>query len=255
MSETNESVSASASNDEVVAQPAVIADPATGTDQTSEADTTTAEPTEPEPVKPVKPHPAEKRIEQLLRREREAREEANQAKALLAQYQQGTATPKPATPDGFVPASEFDRRVAEYVAADNFSKTCNSIAEVAMVNHGDKFDTAKDQLAMYAEPEQVTSLLEAITGLELPAAEAADLYVRIGNDPAEITRLVSLSDARRALEIAKLGMAKPAAPAVSKASAPIKPIVAKTIAELDPSKLTGREFTSWLADQEKRYKG
>lgn len=243
MSETVESALSGASNDEPIAQPAIATDPAPGTDQEA-SETEPAEPTEEEPKPKVSSY--QKRIDQLLQRDREATARATQAEAQLQAYLQQRAQPPAGVPDGYVSAAEVENRIEQEITARAFVASCNDIAKAAITRHGVEFETAKDNLGRFAEPAQVTGLLEMIAGADLGNDEAADLYVRIGNSPDEIARLLSLSPSRRAMEITKLALNKPV-PVASKAPAPIKPIGTKSSAEPNPETMTDTQFRQWFS--------
>ena len=250
MSESNDSALSGVSNDEPIAQPATSTDPDTGTDQEA-TETQEAEPTEPE--KP-KVSPYQKRIDQLLQKEREANQRAAQAEARLLDIQQNRTPPTAGVPDGYVPAAEVDSRVAQTIAQREFNASCDAIAVAAETRHGAEFEAARANLGRFAEPAQVVDLLEMITATDLGNDDAADLYVRIGNNPDEIARLLSLSPSRRAMEITKMAVNKPA-PVASKAPSPIRPITPKGGGEVDPNNLDGAAFTKWYEAEQKKRRG
>lgn len=250
MSESNESALSGVSTDEPIAQPAISTDPDTGTDQEA-TETEQAEPTEQE--KP-KISPYHKRIETLLQKEREANQRAAQAEARLLDFQQNRTPPTAGVPDGYVPAAEVDARVAQTIAHRDFNASCDAIAVAAETRHGSQLETARNNFGLLADREQMTGLLEMITGADLGNDDAADLYVRIGNNPEEIARLLSLSPSRRAMEITKMAVNKPAAVA-SKAPSPIRPITPKGGGEVDPNNLDGAAFTKWYESEQKKRRG
>ena len=186
--------------------------------------------------------------------ERDWREKIIAAKAfenreLKRQLAELSARPQPAPqaaiqqgqqPAGYVPLSEVDARAAQLMAVAQFNEECNAIADAGEAKFAD-FDTATRNWQLLGGPPR--PLLEAVTALGKD--DGARVYYELGKDPAKAEKVLNLSPAKMAIELAKMAAA-PAAPVATKAPDPIRPISAGRVASNDPANMTDEEQRAWF---------
>lgn len=117
------------------------------------------------------------------------------------------------------------------------SKTNNIYAKASEIEGFDR--EAFDELPL------TRPIAEAIIDSDV----ADKLMHYLSNNPDEVARIVQLPPARQAAAIGKLEDKVSAAPKVSKAPEPIKPIGANAGGSKDPSEMTDAEFATWRRRQ------
>ena len=250
MSETLDSATqgATAPAVESVPQPAIETAPDTGQEQQAD----TVEQQDETPEEPKRKPWFQQRIDELTREKHEARRQAEQLAGYLRQIQQGQQQypqqqDAPQVPPGYVPVTEVARVAAQQLETARFNEACNAIAD-----HGESqfpdFQAAVQNFQMIGGPPP--ALLEAVTALG--KEDGARVYYELGKNPDEAMRLLNLSPARMAVELAKMA-AKPApAPkAISRVAPPITPIsAARAEAGGEPDATKNPEaWTKWFNDQ------
>ena len=249
MSESIETVTQPAPSGETAPQPDTNTVPATGTEQT-QADTAAPQ-TETEAPKP---RPWYEKV--IAERAYEAREAKRQAEAAIQYARQVQAQLQPqeqqsaAPPPGYVPAAEVHRIAAQQVAEATFTQACNEVADHGEATFPDFGEAVQNFTLMGGPP---APLLEAITALG--KEDGSRVYYELGKNPGEAQRILSLSPARMAVEIARMASKPRAVAPVSRAPAPITPVNARsTGATRDPSTMSDSEYRSWFATEYAKYR-
>jgi len=241
MSETQTEIATQGEpNGETVPQPATDTAPITGQEQPAEQTTETPE--------PKKTPWFQRRIDELTREKHEARRQADAYADALRKIQQPAGqveAPQTTAPPGYIPAAEVPRVAAEMVEAERFTAACNDVADYGSEKIPD-FDRAVQNFAMLGGPPR--PFLEAVTALG--KEDGARVYAELGNNPDEAERILRMSPARMAIEVAKLA-AKPAkVPAVSKAPPPITPISAGgAVSNGPPDPKNDAAYRQWFAKE------
>jgi len=222
-------------------------DPNTGQDQTRADDDAANTDDQPEPEQPKKQPWLQRKLAETAYEARETRRQLAETRALLAQYQQPGATPaqNTAPPPGYVPAAEVQRAAAEMLGRVEFNRTCDEIAEL-----GSKlpdFASAVGNLSALGVDTQNANdpFMQAVTALD--KAEAARVFHELGSNPEDAERILKMSPARMAVEVAKLAAKPVKVPAVSKAPPPITPISGRTARnDAEPDGKNDEEYRAWF---------
>lgn len=241
-----DSATQGALDSETVPNPAETAQDS-GAEQTTETTSQEASPN-PEPEKAKEksaPTWVQRRIDQLTsekweeRRAREQIEAENQRlRAMFEAQQRGEEVPpqRQAAPfnDDVVRA-----KAEELVRAKQFNDDCNRAYEAGKSEYPDFDDTLRNYQMLGGLPP---ALVEAALATEKPH----EVLYRLGKDPEEAARVMSMAPTRMAVELAKIAYANPSKPKpVSKAPAPITPVDsagAKVTADLSDEKLSMSEW-------------
>lgn len=248
MSETQDTGTQPAPQGETAPQPAENTAPTTGTEQTPAATPAPQTNTEEAP----KPRPwFEKRIAETAF---EAREERRQKEAAIAYARQLEARLQPQQeaaqqpPPGYVPVSEIARVAAQQREAERFTDACNDVADFGSAKFPD-FNEAVSTFAMLGGPPP--ALLEAVTALG--KEDGARVYYELGKNPDEASRLLALSPARMAVEVAKMAAKPAAAPRVSAVPEPVVPIGSGNArTEANPARMSDAQWRDWFGKKYQR---
>lgn len=212
-----------------------------------------------------KPRPAwfQKRIDALTAEKHQERREKEAAKAQaaalleqLAEARKPSAAATSADPAAQAAASskpeislseaEIEARATakadEIARVRAFTKACNDTYNAGK-DEFDDFDRTINTFSMFNGIPN--SVLDIVT--DMPKGHAV-LYA-LGKDPDLIEKVVKMSPAKQALELARLeaGLNKPVAKAISNAPAPVKPLDGSGRSEEDPSKMSMEDFVAWRA--------
>ncbi|HQT76818.1 MAG TPA: hypothetical protein PLD10_07170 [Rhodopila sp.] len=215
--------------------------PVTATDTTPPStDTPATEAVKPEePEKPKQTPWFQKRIDELTREKWEARREAEAARSLAEALK--TANPDTPTPQD---PQLFERMVAEraqkLVEAQRFDESCNTTYQRGKEKFPD-FDESVSGYTLLGGLQDKRDFLEAVTAL--PNGEA--IFYHLGKNLDEASRVLALPPIRMAVELTRLGDKLKAAPAVSKAPAPVKPISGAGKADGYREDMPIEEFFRW----------
>lgn len=170
---------------------------------------------EPEPEPEPEPQPQatqdwrDRRIAILTSRLREEQRKNAQAPADQSQPQSNTA-------------AELDALVEQKVAINEFNRQCNEAAEKGRKDHAD-FDArigVLTRLVDNSDPQEQLRYNQFLLAA-IETGNASDLLYRLGGDPNEAMRIMSLSPVRMGIEMERLS-AKPVQE-VSNAPRPIRP--------------------------------
>lgn len=232
----------------VAVQPASTAEETTATQDT---DTGTASDTDTEQPKtedaPKKRPWWEQRIAASAFETREAKREAEAARAELARYRQGDTRPPAQSqpPPGMLPAAEVETRAAAMLAETRFADACNAAYDTGVSKYRD-FDDAVNTFRLMGGPPPV--FLQAVA--ELGPEAGAKVYYDLGKDPDKASAVFGMPPVKMAMELARMAAAAPRIPAVSKAPAPIEPITStRTRANAEPDGKDPVEWSRWFRQQ------
>lgn len=249
MSETQTPGTQPAPQGETAPQPAENTAPSTGTEQTQAETPAPQTNTEPAP----KPRPwFEKRIAETAF---EAREERRQKEAAIQYARQLEARLQPpqeqqaqSPPPGYVAVSEIGRVAAQQREAERFTDACNEIADLGASKFAD-FDEAVSNFQMLGGPPP--ALLEAVTALG--KEDGARVFYELGKNPDEASRLLALSPARMAVEVARMAAKAPPPPKVSAVPEPVVPIgSANTRTDANPGRMSDAAWRDWFSKKYQR---
>lgn len=188
---------------------------------------------------PKLPDWAQKKIADAAFEAREAKRQAKEAQDELARLK----APKPATPTaedtaaaqanapagGFKTQAEFDAAVAaeaqrrddaarQAAAQQDFDTKSNTAYEAGVGKFGDDFKTAVSNLQQVGvmEPEFVSFVLET--------DDPAKVLFELGSDPDRATKILAMTPAKRAIELAKLSVTETPKPQPTKLSSAPRPV-------------------------------
>jgi len=248
MSETTDTGTQPAPSGETATTPAENTAADTGQQQTATETTEQQADTEPAP----KPRPwFEKVIAERAYEAREAKRQAAEAIAyaqrVQAQFQPQDQQPATQPPPGYVPASEVGRIVAQQLEVARFNEACNDVADHGTATFGDFNDAVANFQLMGGPPP---ALLEAVTALG--KEDGARVFYELGKHPDNAQRILSLSPARMAVEIAKMATRPAAPPPVSRAPSPISPInsAGRSSGNAEPG--SDAEWRDWFVKNRRR---
>ena len=239
MSETNETPNvADAAEQPVPAENAVNA----VVDQAkADTDVEVKSDTPAEPEKPAKEPWFQKRIAELTREAAEAQRRAQVAESKITPA--SAAAAENAAPDI---DKLIDQRAAAKAEQWAFNLQCNQLHAAGV--------------AEFPDFDRVINTFKALGGLPVPLVEGAletgnahKVLYALGKDPDEAQRIMSLSPARMGAALAKISAAPLPAPlppiAVSKASAPVRPVSGGVVTADDPDKMSMTDWVKWRERQ------
>ena len=219
-----------------------VSDASTGGDQD---ETSATEAQTPEPAPTERPW-YEKVIAAKAHEARELKREVAELRARATAPQ--AAAQQGQQPAGYVPIAQVQAAAAEIVATERFNEECNAIADTGEAKYAD-FDTATRNWGMLGGPPR--PFLDAVTALGKD--DGARVYYELGKDPAKAEKMLNLSPAKMAIELAKMA-ATPAAPVATRAPDPIRPIQSGRVANNDPVNMTDEEQRAWFRKNYNPYK-
>lgn len=214
-----------------------------------------ADPPEPQGDEPKSKQPqwVQRRIDELTRARYDERRRADDAEARLRQLQPDQSQNSQAIPPGYIPVQDVQRFVAEQASTAQYNRACDAIADAgAMVA---AFDEGLGNLrALGVNPSnRADPLMQVLT--ELDADEGARAIASLGANPDEAYRILNLSPARMAVEVAKMA-AKPARSSVSRAPSPITPLNGGAAKGGDPYTMNDEDQRKWfIANDPRRRNG
>lgn len=177
----------------------------------------------------------QRRIDQLTREKYEERRQREALQTRLQQYEhQGQEAQQRAPVD-------IDAAVEARLKQREFEKKTDSVYQAGKAEFPD-FDKSLETFNLFG------GIPPAMSEMVLELDGAHKVLNHLGNNPAEVERILSLSVPRMAVEIARLDASlsqpKPPPP-VSKAPAPISPIGGKS-APVEPSEFgSTEEYAAW----------
>ena len=240
-----------------VPPPAVPAPaPAPAAPAAASAAATPPEPTPPAPPTPVEPTPAPAAPKADWRDSRIAELTAK----LHDERKKAVATAEP--PRAGESQAEFDSRVnaraAELAAQADWQRQCVAVIDAGKAAHTDwqpKVDSIRKLVD--AGDQQEVGRYNAFLAAAMETGAAHQILYKLGDDPGEAKRLMSLSPVKQAAELAALAANLKAPTAPSGAPAPIQPIGSHGahFAEITPDdKDRGMDLpkAEWFARREKQ---
>lgn len=216
---------------------------ATGTENEAPAEASTEAERDDKP----KPKPwFQRRIDELTRARYEAERKVEAMAETVRALRETVAQPEGEDGEKLTKAQVEARaaQLAERMAAEKaFTDECNRIYEAGVKAFND-FDEVIGNFRM----------LGGLTPAVIEAAAATDMPEKVlyelGNDPEKAERLIKLPPSRLGVELAKIATKLSAPkPSVSKAPAPIKPVDGPGKGEVDPDKMSDREWMEWRNKQ------
>lgn len=201
----------------------------------------------PEPQKPPPKVPAGvlKRLSELSSARNAATQRAEAAEEMLRQAiaAQNPGQQPTQAPPGYVSVQDVQREFDMRAAQAQFNGACDAIADA-----GSKVDGFDDSLktlhALGLNTQDPRAPLMQVL-VELSAEEGARAIAALGADPDQADRLMRMSPARMAIEVAKVA-AKPARLPVSRAPAPISPISGGATRSNDFTAMDDETQRAWL---------
>ena len=209
-----------------------------------------------EPKKAKNPtKPFQSRIDELTKnwREEERRREALEAR--LAELEKGQRQPEEQQerPADVIPANMLDQlaeQKAQQIASQRqFDNDCNL--------------TFMKGKAAFPDFEEALGTFGALGGLSRDVVEDAlatdnphEILYELGKEPERALEIIRLPRNKRIAEMTKMTLKKPAAPSVSKAAAPIKPVAGNTKTDFDYAD-DKADDSEWFSrrDKERRQAG
>lgn len=123
---------------------------------------------------------------------------------------------------GFRTQAEFDAAVQQAaqarVAADVFNAQCNATFEKGVASYKDDFKGAVANL------QSVGVMNRDVLDLVLATDDPAKVLFELGSDPDKASRLLDMTPAQRAIEVAKMAVTKKAPAPISNAPPPVKTV-------------------------------
>ena len=161
-----------------------------------------------------------RKLEDARIKEQELLRELEAAKALAAKFNQSTER-QPEFSGNLVPASEVDKRAAEFRAQERYVEECNKAAKNGETVYGQNWKEAVSNLQMLGGFDQPT-----MNGA-LATDDPAKVLYELGKNPDNYHRIMDMPLERRIVEMSKLAMQPTQAKKVSNAPPPVAPVGGK----------------------------